>query len=411
MAWNERRLPVAVAAMAVVGFLTACSQGHTEAGGPPGGPAVVEVQAAGTRALSLGEELPGRVEATRVAEVRARVAGIVLSKNFVEGSDVKAGQLLFKIDPAPYRTALARAKAELAKAEAAVADADAVVRRYSPLAKLEAVSQQEFDTAQATLKSAQAARQSAVADVDTAQLNLDYTSVVAPIAGRIGRGLVTEGALVGQNEATAMAVIQQLNPVYVDFTQAAAEVMKARAQGAGTAATRLSVTIEGTDQTRDGKLLFANASVDKTTGQIALRGEFANPDGLLLPGMYVRVKMANAEPTQAVVVPQRAVKRAADGKPLVMVLGQDGKVAAMPVETGRMVGPDWHITTGLQGGERVIVGGAPVNPGDAATAAGAPADTPAAEAPAAPGASAAAPAAAAAQAPAAQADAKGSAGT
>lgn len=410
MAWNERRLPVAVAAMAVAGFLTACSQGHTEAGGPPGGPAVVEVQAAGTRALSLGEELPGRVEATRVAEVRARVAGIVLSKNFVEGSDVKAGQLLFKIDPAPYRTALARAKAELAKAEAAVADADAVVRRYSPLAKLEAVSQQEFDTAQATLKSAQAARQSAVADVDTAQLNLDYTSVVAPIAGRIGRGLVTEGALVGQNEATAMAVIQQLNPVYVDFTQAAAEVMKARVQGAATAATRLSVTIEGTDQTRDGKLLFANASVDKTTGQIALRGEFANPDGLLLPGMYVRVKMANAEPTQAVVVPQRAVKRAADGKPLVMVLGQDGKVAAMPVETGRMVGPDWQITTGLQGGERVIVGGAPVNPGDAATAAGAAKAPGAAEAPAAAGASAAAPAAAAA-APAAQADAKGSAGT
>src|SRR6218665_624451 len=313
MALSERCLPLSTVVVAVGGFLAACSGGHERGPGVPQGPAVVEIQPAATRPLTLSEELPGRVEATRVAEVRARVAGIVLSKNFVEGSDVKAGQLLFKIDPAPYRTALARAKAELAKAEAAVADADAVVRRYSPLAKLEAVSQQEFDTAQATLKSAQAARQSAVADVDTAQLNLDYTSVVAPIAGRIGRGLVTEGALVGQNEATAMAVIQQLNPVYVDFTQAAAEVMKARALGAGTAATRLSVTIEGTDQTRDGKLLFANASVDKTTGQIALRGEFANPDGLLLPGMYVRVKMANAEPTQAVVVPQRAVKRAADG--------------------------------------------------------------------------------------------------
>lgn len=372
MAKSERWLVLSTIAVAVAGFLTACGGGEQGPGWPQG-PAVVQVQPAATRAITLSEELPGRVEATRVAEVRARVAGIVLSRHFAEGSDVKAGQLLFRIDPAPYKAALARAKADFARTEAALADAQAVVRRYAPLAKVDAVSQQEFDAAQTALKSAQAARLAAEADVQTAQLNVGYTDVVAPISGRVGRGLVTEGALVGQGEATPMALIQQLHPVFVDFNQPAADVIKARSAGAGKAAPKLTVAVEGTSATRDGKLLFANASVDRSTGQVALRGEFPNQDGLLLPGMYVRVKVSDAASQVAVVVPQRAVKRTREGTAQVLVLGQDGKVVARPVQTGRMVGSDWHIAEGLKGGERVIVGGAPVNPGDSATVAQAPA--------------------------------------
>ena len=368
MALSERCLPLSTVVVAVGGFLAACSGGHEQGPGVPQGPAVVEIQPAATRPLTLSEELPGRVEATRVAEVRARVAGIVLSRHFLEGSDVKAGQLLFRIDPAPYKAVLNRAKAEWARADAALTDAQAVVRRYGPLAEVEAVSQQEFDAAQATLKSAQAARLAAEADVQTAQLNLGYTDVVAPIGGRVGRGLVTEGALVGQGEATPMALIQQLNPVYVDFNQPAADAMRSRSNGgrSGQPAPRLTLVVEGANAARDGKLLFANASVDRSTGQIALRGEFPNQDGLLLPGMYVRVKVSDSAAQQAVLVPQRAVKRAPDGKAQVMILGPDGKVIAQDVQTGRMVGSDWHIAQGLQGGERVIVGGAPVHAGDQA---------------------------------------------
>ena len=371
---NERWLMLTTVGVAVTGFLAACSGGQEAGPGAAPGPAVVEVQPAAIKALVLSEELPGRVEAIRTAEVRARIAGIVLSRHFSEGSDVRAGQLLFRIDPAPYKASLARARAELARTEAALAEAQAVVRRYGPLVKVEAVSQQEFDAAQASLKSAEAARQAADADVQTAQLNLGYTEVLAPISGRVGRGLVTEGALVGQGEATPLAVIQQLNPVHVDFNQPAVDVMRARAAGAaaGSGATQLTLAVEGSGTVRGGKLLFANAAVDRSTGQIALRAEFPNQDGLLLPGMYVRVRVSEAAPQQAVMLPQRAIKRAADGTAQVLLLGPDGKVSARAVQTGRMVGSQWHITQGLQGGERVIVGGAPVSAGDPAVAAPAP---------------------------------------
>lgn len=320
---------------------------------------VVEVQA---QRYALSSTLPGRVEPVRVAEVRARVAGIVLTRNFEEGADVKAGDVLFRIDPAPFKAALSRAQGELAKADAAVADAQAILKRYTPLVKIEAVSQQDFDTATTTLKSAQAARRSAQADVETAQLNLDYATVKAPISGRIGRAQVTEGALVGQNEATAMATIQQLDPIYVDFNQPVADMLRMRAalqngslgQGEGAS---ISITIDGTDQQRSGKLLFSDIAVDRSTGQVSVRGEFANADVLLLPGMYVRVETQQGVDPDAILVPQRAVTRSTDGKPQVMLVGKDDVVESRAVQTGTMRGSDWHIVDGLAVGDRVIVGG------------------------------------------------------
>lgn len=327
--------------------------------------AEVETLTVQPRLFTLTSELPGRIEPVRVAEVRARVAGIVLSRHFQEGSDVKAGQLLFQIDPAPFKATLARAQGELAKAEAALAEARSVVRRYEPLVSIEAVSQLDFDTAQATQKSAQAACQVAAADVEMAKLNLAYATVTAPISGRIGRALVTEGALVGQNEATPLAIIQQLTPIYADFRQPVADMLRLRealATGrlAGTKdkGALISLSIEGSQQKREGRLMFSDITVDRSTGQVSLRGLFDNADALLLPGMYVRVTVNQGDDSQAILVPQRAVQRSSDGKAQVLVVDQGDVAQLRPVRTGEMHGGEWHILEGLNPGERVIVGGA-----------------------------------------------------
>ncbi|HCK5934649.1 TPA: multidrug efflux RND transporter periplasmic adaptor subunit MexC [Pseudomonas aeruginosa] len=329
----------------------------------------VEVLTVQAEPLALSSELPGRIEPVRVAEVRARVAGIVVRKRFEEGADVKAGDLLFQIDPAPLKAAVSRAEGELARNRAVLFEAQARVRRYEPLVKIQAVSQQDFDTATADLRSAEAATRSAQADLETARLNLGYASVTAPISGRIGRALVTEGALVGQGEATLMARIQQLDPIYADFTQTAAEALRLRdALKKGTLAAgdsqALTLRVEGTPYERQGALQFADVAVDRGTGQIALRGKFANPDGVLLPGMYVRVRTPQGIDNQAILVPQRAVRRSSDGSAQVMVVGADERAAARSVGTGVMQGSRWQITEGLEPGDRVIVGGlAAVQPG------------------------------------------------
>ena len=358
---NQTRWQWPLTALVMSIVLAGCGGGE-DAHSQASEPRAVQVLAVQPERYALTSALPGRVEPMRVAEVRARVAGIVLSRNFEEGADVKAGDVLFRIDPAPFKAALSRAQGELAKADAAVSDAQAIVKRYTPLVKIEAVSQQDFDTAITTLKSAQAARRSAQADVETAQLNLDYATVKAPISGRIGRAQVTEGALVGQNEATVMAKIQQLDPIYVDFTQPVADMLRMRTalqdgslgQGEGAA---ISLTIDGTDQKRNGRLLFSDIAVDRTTGQVSVRGEFANPDVLLLPGMYVRVQTRQGVDPEAILVPQRAVLRSTDGKPQGMVVGKDEVVESRLVQTGTMRGGDWHIVEGLNAGDRVIVGG------------------------------------------------------
>ncbi|MCA7082559.1 efflux RND transporter periplasmic adaptor subunit [Cupriavidus sp. DB3] len=348
--------------MAAAVIVTAAC-GNAEQPAAPAAPSV-EVLTLQPRPMAVSSELPGRIEPVRVAEVRARVAGIVLKRNFKEGSDVKAGDALFQIDPAPLQAALSRAEGELARAEAVLADADAVVRRYAPLVEIEAVSRQDFDAAQATLKSAQAARRSAAAEVKTARLNLEYATVRAPISGRIGRALVTEGALVGQGEATPMATIQQLDPVYVDFKQPVADVLRmrealeqGRLQQAPEGGVPIVATIEGTDKKREGRLLFSDISVDRGTGQVSLRGQLPNADSLLLPGMYVRVHVTHAIDPAAMLVPQRAVRRNPDGKAQLLVVGKGDVAETRQVRTGPMQGAEWQILEGVKPGERIVVGG------------------------------------------------------
>lgn len=350
--------------------LAGCEQKPQQDQSAAAAPRQVESVAVKTESLTVINELPGRVEPVRVAQVRARVAGIVLTRNFEEGADVKAGAVLFQIDPAPFKAALSKAQGDLARTEATLFEARATVKRYESLVEIEAVSRQTYDTARATLQNAVAAKRSAQADVETAQLNLGFATVRAPISGRIGRALVTEGALVGQAETTLMATIQQLEPVFVDFTQPVADALHMRAaiqegrlpKGGEDA---LSLSIDGTDYTSTGTLLFTDVEVDRTTGQVLLRARFANPQGVLLPGMYVRVRTPQSVNANAILVPQRAVQRSGDGTARVLVIGQDGAVEARPVKTGAMQDSRWQITEGLKADEQVIVGNMTgINSGD-----------------------------------------------
>lgn len=344
-------------ALLVAVSLAGCDKGEQGWGEAP--PREVDVLTIKTEPFTVVAELPGRIEPVRVAEVRARVAGIVLKRTFEEGADVKAGDLLFQIDPAPFKAALSRAEGELARAEAQLFQAQATVKRYEPLVKINAVSQQDFDVARAAMQSAQADKRSAQANVETAKLDVGYAQVRAPIAGRIGRAQVTEGALVGQGETTLLARIQQLDPVYADFSQPAADALRLRAAIAdgkvsGDGDKTLSLRVDGTDIESKGTLLFTDISVDRSTGQIALRGRFDNPNGVLLPGMYVRVRTPQGLDQDAILVPQRAVQRSADGKASVMVLGAENTVEPRPVTTGAMQGARWQITEGLKAGDQVI---------------------------------------------------------
>lgn len=362
-----------------VGLTTALAGcGQQAGGGWDAGPPVVEVLQVQPRPLAVVAELPGRIEPVRVAEVRARVAGIVLSRDFQEGADVKAGEVLFRIDPQPLRAALSRAQGELARAEAVLTEANAVMTRYEPLVAIEAVSRQDFDTAQAAFKSAQAQRQSAAAAVESARLDLSYATVTAPISGRIGRGLVTEGALVGQGEPTVLAIIQQLDPVHADFKQPLADAMRWRQRHAEGGEAGLRIAIDGVEQLREGRMLFSDITVDRSTGQISLRGEFPNADGLLLPGMYVRVHLEQERDEQAILVPQRSVRPVGEGQGLVMVIDAEDVAQAREVRTGAMHGGDWHILEGLAAGERIVTDGN-ASAGEKVSIAGAPAAPAAAE--------------------------------
>lgn len=346
------------AAAALIALLVAgCSQ---DAPPPPAAPAV-EIATAQARAFDKSSQLPGRISSVRVAEVRARVAGIVLERKFQEGSEVAAGQVLFQIDPAPFLAALARAKGEMARAEAELADSRAQSVRADELVKVDAISRQDHDAATARLKSSQAMLASAKAAVQTAQLDVNHATVRAPIAGRIGRALVTEGALVGQGEATAMALIQQLDTVYADFNRALPEVLRLRQEANamnGDQPIQITIEVPEVGVVRQGKLLFSDISVDPDTGMVALRAEFPNGDRLLLPGMFVRVTSKLAATKPHVFVPQRAIQRTPEGKAIVMVVGKDGTAQAREVRTGQMEGAQWEILDGLKAGERYVANGA-----------------------------------------------------
>jgi membrane fusion protein (multidrug efflux system) len=351
-------------ALMVLALLAACGR-DTPAPAPAGAsapPPAVGVVTVSTGSVPLATELPGRVEASRTAQVRARVTGIVQKQLLREGSDVRAGQVLFQIDPAPYRAALASAQASLAKAQASQMQAAALVTRYRPLREANAISEQEFVNAQAAQAQAEADMAAARAAIQTAQLNVGYATVTAPIAGRIGRALVTEGALVSQTEATQLALIQQTDPVYVNSTQSVAELRRLRqalASGRATAPASVPVRIvldDGSELARPGRLLFSDVSVDATSGQVSLRAEVPNPDLQLLPGMYVRVRLAQAQLTQAVLLPQQAVSRSAQGD-TVLVVGPDDKPASRPVRIGGSQQGQWVVLEGLQAGERVVAEG------------------------------------------------------
>jgi membrane fusion protein (multidrug efflux system) len=381
--------------------VTACGQKSDDAAGKAPGagsgppPAEVGVITVQPRAVGLVTELPGRLEASRVAQVRARAAGILQKRLFVEGSDVKAGQALFEIDPAPYQSVVAGAQAALARAQANETQATAQAERYKPLLEANAISKQDYINAVAAQKTAEADVASARANLQSGQINLSYASVTAPIAGRIGRALVTEGALVGQGEATQLAVVQQINPMYVNFTQSTTDLLALRRavasgkfkRGGGADSGEVTLVLEdGSVHPQKGRLLFSDLSVDPTSGQITLRAEVANPAGALLPGMYVRVRIEQAETPSGIVVPQQAVQRGSTGD-TVMVVGADGTVAPRPVKVGSAQGGDWVILDGLKTGETVMVDGfqklrgkAPVKPVPwqraASAAASAPAPSP-----------------------------------
>ena len=341
--------------------LVGCQQ-QSDADAEDQPPPQAKVQVIEPAAHMLTGDLPGRIEPARAAEVRARVPGIILERLFEEGADVKAGEVLFRIDPAPLEAALAQARGALASAEANLYQANSLARRYEPLAEARAISQQEYDNAIAAQKSAEAEILSAQAAVQTAQLNLDYATVRAPIDGRIGRALVTEGALVGQGEATPMARIQQLDPIYADFTQSVDDLLRLRSAAADglielhdDGAARVSVSLGQGGFTQEGRLLFSDISVDRSTGQVTLRAELPNPDAVLLPGMYVRVKTELGVEPSAVFVPQRAIQRGTDSIPSVRIVDDESLVQERTVELGIMRGSEWQVVAGLEKGDRVIV--------------------------------------------------------
>ncbi len=345
--------------------LMACSgeqkaqQGPGAAAPPPPEVGVVTVT---TQTAPLTTELPGRVEASRVAQVRARVTGIVQKRLFREGSDVKAGQALFLIDPAPYQAAVDSAKAAQAKAQANLMQATAQARRFKPLREANAISEQDYVNAQAAQAQAEADVAAAVASLRTAQLNLGYATVTAPISGRIGRALVTEGALVSQVEATQLALIQQIDPVFVNSTQPVADFERLRESAStagmaagGSAAVRI-VLDNGSELQQRGRLLFSDLTVDPTSAQVTLRTEVANPQGRLLPGMYVRTRLVQGQVVGAMLLPQQAVTRGPQGD-TVLVVGEGGKPAPRPVKIGGAFGSQWIVLDGLKQGEQVIAEG------------------------------------------------------
>jgi membrane fusion protein (multidrug efflux system) len=342
--------------------LTACAKKAPPAAPPP---AEVSVLKVATEPITLTTELPGRINPMREAQVRARATGILLKRHFVEGSQVNAGDLLFEIDPLPLQAALNSAKADFARTEAALKEARATVDRYRELVEISAVSKQVFDQALATLAQAEAELLARKAAVETAELNLGYTRVTAPISGRIGKALVTEGALVSATDATQLALIRQLDPVYLDVTQSSTDLLRLRrAMDAGSIksvapgeATISLILDDGTRYPHPGRLLFSDVSVDPSSGMVTLRGEVPNPDNLLMPGMFARAELVQGVITNAITVPQRTVARGAAGSASVLVVNDEHKVEARPIEIYREIGSKVVVAGGLKPGEEIIVEG------------------------------------------------------
>lgn len=332
---------------------------------PPAGPPEVAVITVQPQLVTLTTELSGRTAPWQVAEVRPQVAGIIQKRLFTEGAEVKAGQVLFQIDPASYQATLASARAMLARAEANLLPAQLRAGRYQELLESRAISQQDHDDAQAAVKQAEAEVAAARAAEENARINVQYTRIAAPISGRIGRSSVTAGALVTANQDAALATIQQLDPIFVDVTRSSSEILQLKRQlaaktlqtdAAGAARVKL-VLEDGTPYPLAGTLKFSEVSVDPGTGSVTLRTLFPNPEQLLLPGMFVRAILEEGNNAQALLVPQRGVTRNPVGKPMVFVVGAEEKVEARTIKVLRTVGDNWLVEEGLNPGDRVILEG------------------------------------------------------
>jgi membrane fusion protein (multidrug efflux system) len=358
---SPKRILAGCALMAL--GLAACSEGQTVTSSPPA--AEVSVVTVTPQPRRLMRELPGRIAPTRIAEVRARVSGIVVERPFNQGADVAAGDVLYRIDPAPFEVELQAQEAALAKAEAVLTQAKQQAERTQTLAQGQNASRVQLETAIANLRQAEADVAARRAEVTRAKLNLDYATVRAPIGGRVGRAMVTEGALVGQNEATHLATVQHLDTVYADFTQSISDMIELRrALESGDleriAPESLVVRLKLDDDTiyaHPGRLLFSEATVDNGTGQVRLRAEFPNTNKELLPGMYVRVLIEQGVDSDSLAVPQQAVQRSLSGGSEVFVVDQENTVTLTEVRTGSIIDDSWLVLDGLKSGDRVVVEG------------------------------------------------------
>jgi membrane fusion protein (multidrug efflux system) len=366
-----------VTVLLLLGALAGCDDKPKQAGGgPPPKPAVTVVTLK-AQPVSLTTDLPGRTTAFRVAEVRPQVGGVILKRDFTEGDVVQAGQLLYQIDPAPYQAAVASAEASLAHAIASVKTAQSTVSRYRPLTAAQAISKQDLDNAVGTLQQNEADVASARASLQTANINLAYTRVTAPITGRTGRSSVTEGALVTASQSTSLVTVTQLNPIYVDIVQPSTTLLRLKRElaagqlktdGNDQAVVKL-ILEDGTKYDQPGKLQFSEVSVDQSTGAVALRAIFPNDAGLLLPGMFVRGQIEEGVRQNAILAPQQGVTHDQKGDPTALVVGADDKVELRVLTTNRAIGTDWLVTSGLKAGDRIITEGLQkVRPGVQVTA-------------------------------------------
>jgi membrane fusion protein, multidrug efflux system len=357
---------IAIVGVLIGGLMMSGCGGKTTAVGPTQtAPPEVGVAVVKPEQVILTTELPGRTSACLVAEVRPQVSGIIKKRLFTEGSDVKAGQVLYQIDPATYQAAFASARAAQAKAEATLNSLRLKAERYGDLVKIRAVSQQDNDDAQAALNQAEAEVAGSKAAVESARINLAYTRVTAPISGRIGRSSVTDGALVTANQSAALSTIQNLGSMYVDVVQSSAELLQLKKQlatgllknyGAGQARVKLLLE-DGSAYPLPGTLKFSEVTVDQSTGSYTLRAVFPNPKQTLLPGMFVRAVVEEGENPQAILVPQRGVTRNSSGDAMVMVVGAGEKVEPRVLKVARTVGDNWLVSGGLKAGDRVILDG------------------------------------------------------
>ena len=346
-------------------IMTGCKQQSSMGGPPPAGTPEVGVMTITTAPVTLTMELPGRTAPHMLAEVRPQVGGIIQKRLFTEGSDVKAGQVLYQIDPATYQAAHSSAKAALARAEANLTTVRLKADRFRELAAVKAVSQQEYDDVSALLKQVEADVAVSQAAVETARINLDYTSVKASISGRIGRSTMTDGALVTANQAAPMATIQQLDPVYVDVTQSSAELLRLKRnlasgviKGKNESQAKVKLLLEdGSTYPQEGTLKLSEVAVEQETGSITLRALFPNPDQLLLSGMFVRAILEEGTNDDAILVPQRGVTRSPNGSAMVMVVGAEEKVEPRVIKVSQTVGDNWLVSDGLKAGDRVILEG------------------------------------------------------